>query len=173
VIQCCIEDERRSFGTGFQELVSNRREGLGLRVLVVSVTEKARLRSRQVRVKKMNESKPLMKCREVINGVKTGRQSLARDKSREYLIIDLGGVRHEGGMIFTQASIRNVGTCRSDAKGEAQMDDTMRARVPMLSTGTEQPVVVMMSAQRQMERRGLRCSGFTNWSTVKAGGTNE
>jgi len=30
------------------------------------------------------------------------------------------GVRHEGGVTLRQASIRNTGTCRSDAKGETQ-----------------------------------------------------
>jgi hypothetical protein len=30
------------------------------------------------------------------------------------------GVRHEGGVIVIQAWGRNVGTCRPDAKGEAQ-----------------------------------------------------
>jgi hypothetical protein len=32
------------------------------------------------------------------------------------------GVRHEGGVILIQASVRNVGTCRPDAKGEAQVE---------------------------------------------------
>jgi len=30
------------------------------------------------------------------------------------------GVRHEGGVILIQAWVRNVGTCRPDAKGDAQ-----------------------------------------------------
>ena len=30
------------------------------------------------------------------------------------------GVRHEGGVTLRQASIRNTGTCRSDAKGATQ-----------------------------------------------------
>ncbi len=30
------------------------------------------------------------------------------------------GVRHEGGVTLIQALARNVGTCRPDAKGEAQ-----------------------------------------------------
>lgn len=111
----------------------------------MSVKEKARLRSRQVRIMETNESESLMKCREEINDIKTGRQSLARDKSRDYLVIDLDGVRHEGGVNVIRALIRNVGTCRSDVKGETQMDDTIRARVPMLSTGAEPPVVAMKS----------------------------
>jgi hypothetical protein len=32
------------------------------------------------------------------------------------------GVRHEGGVTLIQALVRNVGTCRPDAKGEAQAD---------------------------------------------------
>jgi len=32
----------------------------------------------------------------------------------------LSGVRHEGGVTPAQASMRNIGTCRRDAKGEAQ-----------------------------------------------------
>lgn len=32
------------------------------------------------------------------------------------------GVRHEGGVILIQAWVRNVGTCRLDAKGEIQVD---------------------------------------------------
>jgi hypothetical protein len=30
------------------------------------------------------------------------------------------GVRHEGGVTSRQASVRNTGTCRPDAKGETQ-----------------------------------------------------
>jgi hypothetical protein len=34
----------------------------------------------------------------------------------------LGGVRHKGGVNLIQASVRNVGTCRLDVKGEAQVE---------------------------------------------------
>ena len=30
------------------------------------------------------------------------------------------GIRHEGGVTWIQALVRNVGTCRPDAKGETQ-----------------------------------------------------
>ena len=55
----------------------------------------------------------------------------------------LGGVRCVGGVTLFQAFLRNVGTCRLDAKGEIQVGNTTRMRVPMPSTGAEQPVVVM------------------------------
>ena len=53
------------------------------------------------------------------------------------------GVRHEGGVNLDQALVRNVRTCRSDAKGEAQVADTTSARVPMRGTGAETLVVGM------------------------------
>jgi len=36
---------------------------------------------------------------------------------------DLGGIRHRGGVNRDQALVRNVGTCRLDAKGEIQGED--------------------------------------------------
>jgi hypothetical protein len=42
-----------------------------------------------------------------------------------------------------QALLGNVGTCRTNAKGEVQVVKVMRARVPMWYTGAEQLVVVM------------------------------
>ncbi len=35
----------------------------------------------------------------------------------------LGGTRHKGGVTLHQALVRNVGTCRLDAKGEIQGAD--------------------------------------------------
>jgi hypothetical protein len=49
--------------------------------------------------------------------------------------------RHKGSANLIQALVRNVGTCRSDIKGEIQVEETTRMRVPMRDTGAEQPVV--------------------------------
>ncbi len=35
----------------------------------------------------------------------------------------LGGVRHKGAVSLNQALVRNVGNCRPDVKGEAQVED--------------------------------------------------
>jgi hypothetical protein len=35
----------------------------------------------------------------------------------------LSGIRHEGGVNLMQAFLCNVGTCRSDDKGEIQVED--------------------------------------------------
>ncbi len=48
-------------------------------------------------------------------------------------------------MTLFQALLGNVGTCRTDAKGEVQVVRAMRARVPMRYTGADQLVVVMKS----------------------------
>ena len=45
-----------------------------------------------------------------------------RDKGGERPVYCPVGVRHEGGVSPIQAVVRNVRTCRSDVKGEAQVD---------------------------------------------------
>ena len=55
----------------------------------------------------------------------------------------LGGVRCGGGVTLFQAFLGNVGTGRLDVKGEVQVVNPTSMRVPMPSTGAEQPVVVM------------------------------
>ena len=47
---------------------------------------------------------------------------MAQDKSKEYLINRLGGIRHLDGVNLVQALKWNVVTCRSDVKGEAQVE---------------------------------------------------
>ena len=37
------------------------------------------------------------------------------------------GIRHEGGVTLIQALVRNVGTCRPDAKEEAQADSIRKS----------------------------------------------
>ena len=69
--------------------------------------------------------------------VKTGRLSLLQDKSRREPVYCLDGVRHRGGVNLNQASVWNVGTCRSDGKGETQSGGPIRVRVPMRDTGAE------------------------------------
>src|SRR5689334_6544794 len=40
----------------------------------------------------------------------------------------LSGIRHEGGVTPAQALMRNVRTCRSDAKGDAQAGHTCKSK---------------------------------------------
>jgi len=55
-----------------------------------------------------------------------------------------GPVRHRSG-VNLMALAWNVGTCRSDDKGETQIGGPTRVRVPMRSTGADQLVVVLKS----------------------------
>ena len=57
-----------------------------------------------------------------LDGVETGPEWLARDEGQGKPADCSTGARHEGGVTLVQASVRNVGTCRPDAKGEAQAD---------------------------------------------------
>ena len=84
------------------------------------------------------------RCRRVeipIDGVETGGGAVPRDEGRGEPEMCSTGARHEGGVNKDQASVRNVRTCRPDVKGEAQVADTTRARVPMRDTGAEVRVV--------------------------------
>ena len=75
---------------------------------------------RQVRIKKTNASEPLMTCRKTSSDVETGIETLSREAGGGVPVYGSTGVRHEGGVIVIQAWVRNVGTCRPDAKGDAQ-----------------------------------------------------
>jgi hypothetical protein len=88
---------------------------------VVSVVGKGGGILRQVRLKETNVSEPLMTCRKTQGDVETGLCTKAREQRGWEVPADCPtGVRHEGGVTLRQASIRNPGTCRSDAKGETQ-----------------------------------------------------
>jgi hypothetical protein len=50
-------------------------------------------------------------------------RTLLQDKSRGEPVYCLDGVRHKGGVNLNQALVWNVGTCRSDEKGETQVED--------------------------------------------------
>ncbi len=74
---------------------------------------------RQVRIKKTHASEPLMTCRKTSSDVETGIETLAREAGGGVPVYGSTGVRHEGGVIVIQAWVRNVGTCRPEAKGDA------------------------------------------------------
>jgi len=56
-----------------------------------------------------------------------------------------------------QAFLGNVGTSRADVKGEIQVVNATRIRVPMQRTGTEQPVVAVIRSNVR-GAKGLRHS---------------
>ena len=86
---------------------------------MVSVAGKGGNLFRQVDPEETNASEPLMTCRNVFD----------RRRNRDFCPASKGwampadgptGIRHEGGVTSGQASVRNTGSCRPDAKGEIQ-----------------------------------------------------
>ena len=78
-MRCCAGDGGGPSGTALQGEVSNHRELLRLRAVVVSVAEKAHV-MRQVGAGKANGSEPLLKRRKRSGVIKTGVWSLPRDE---------------------------------------------------------------------------------------------
>ena len=62
-------------------------------------------------------SEPLLTCRKRRDVIETGLQLLARDQARQGPADGPSGDRHQDGVSPAQARVRNVGTCRLDAKG--------------------------------------------------------
>ena len=114
-------------GIGLQDQVSNHVELLRLRVLVVSVDEKALLR-RQVRFRKTNASEPLMTHRKAIQPTSKPSSVVGSGQVQTEPVYGLGGVRCGGGVILFQALIGNVGTCRFDAKGEIRKSSPLKEK---------------------------------------------
>ena len=85
----------------------------------MSVAGKGGAVLRQVRIEKTNASEPLMTCRKTLTDVETGIEILSREAGGGLPVYRSTGVRHEGGVILIQAWVRNVGTCRPDARGDA------------------------------------------------------
>ena len=76
---------------------------------------------RQVGLEETNASEPLMTCRNVFNRRRNrGPDFCPASKGWAMPADGPTGVRHEGGVTSRQASVRNTGTCRPDAKGETQ-----------------------------------------------------
>ena len=136
-----MRDGGRSSEAGSQVLASNHCKLRSSKAAVVSVAAKGETRSRQVWFGEASESEPLMTCRNPLDDVKTGGATFFRDQFGGGPEACPSGIRHIGGAKPDQAFIRNVRTCRPDAKGGVQAAKTARTRIPMRGTGAEQPVV--------------------------------
>jgi len=96
------------------------------------------------------------------------------------------GIRHVGGAKLNQALVRNVRTCRSDAKGDVQAAHTARTRVPKRSTGyrlktmtddlkrsaLELPAEIIAELHAHNAKHLADCDGFNDgkfqlWATTR------
>src|SRR6266851_2049399 len=147
-VRNCTRDEGRSFEAGSQVQASNRCKLLSSKAMVVSVAVNVGTISRRVRLREASASEPSMKCRKRIRRCRNRGVTLPPGSARENPEACPSGIRHVGGaklnqalVKLNQALVRNVRTCRSDAKGDVQAAHTARTRVPKRSTGAEQLVV--------------------------------
>ncbi len=106
-----------------RERAPNRLKLLESRALVVSVEVNGAVKPRQVRSGETNVSELSMTCRKVSRWCRNRARWLAWDEGRGKPVDCSTGTRHEGGVTLVQASMRNVGTCRPDAKGDIQADN--------------------------------------------------
>src|SRR5580658_552040 len=84
-------------------------------------------RFRQVRSRETSGSKPSMNCRKRTVDVETGGGGRSGISKSGDLETGSCGIRLEGGVTLDQALIRNVGTCRPDAKGGSRAGDPRQA----------------------------------------------
>jgi hypothetical protein len=110
--------------------------------LVVSVLGKGGT-TRQVSAGKTNVSEPSRSCRKRRDAIETRLQLLAWDKSGGRPANCPDGGRHKDGVSPAQALVRNMGTCRPDAKGDPRSGRPTRGRVPMRGEGTDGLVEAM------------------------------
>jgi hypothetical protein len=108
-VRCGVRDEGRPFGGGRQGQPPNHLTRLWSKAMVVSGKEKAGSTC-QVWPVETNASEPLSTGRKRRNDVKTGGESLTRDKLRGHPAHCLSGIRPEGGVTTSQALTWNVGT---------------------------------------------------------------
>jgi hypothetical protein len=131
------------FETGRQGQVPNHRLLLRPNGRGGERVGKGGARPHQVWSGKANASEPSMTCRKRMDAVETRVQSLPWDGAWGMPVSCPGGGRHEGGAGPDQALVGNVGTCRSDAKGEPTSGRPKRGRVPMRSGGADRRVVAV------------------------------
>jgi len=127
---------------GSQVLVSSHCKLRLSKAMVVSVAGKPGQKSWQARLSEASESKPPMKCRNSLDDVRTGGWHCLRDQLGGRPDVCPSGIRHVGGAMLNQALVRNVRTCAPMSRERSQAARTARIRVPMRSTGAEQPAVV-------------------------------
>ncbi len=73
-------------------------------------------------IKETNASEPLMTCRKKFKSMSKPEGLHAPGQGWAMPADGPIGIRHIGGVTLIQASVRNLGTCRPDEKGEIQAE---------------------------------------------------
>ena len=141
---------------GLQDQFSNRPTLRGDKSPGGERIGKSRGAPRQVGARKANASEPLMSCRNTSRRDRNQALLEAWDKVQRKPADGLDDRRQRDGASLVQAFMRNVGTWRSDAKGDVPEARTLRTRVPMQSAGADQ-LVVAMKPGNAGGAKGLNC----------------
>ena len=115
-----MEDGGRPSGGGLQDQPSNRPALRGDKIPGGERFGKRREETRQVCTRKANESEPRMFCRKTPNRHQNQADLAAWDQVQQEPVYGLDGDRQFSGASLAQAFMWNMGTWRSDAKGETQ-----------------------------------------------------
>jgi hypothetical protein len=151
-----MEDEGGPSGSGCRIRSQTAWRCVRIRSQVVSGPGKGEARPRQARTRKANVSEPLMSCRKVTDVIETGLRYQVRDRVWGKPFYCPDGGWQKGGASLVQAYMWNVGTWRSDVKGETQEEEPARVRVPMRGAGADQPAAAMKSGNAD-GAKGLNC----------------
>jgi hypothetical protein len=131
IFSAAIEDEGWPLGVGVQKPASNcASAAVAQKVTVVSDWRKAGRRGRQVRVEKVNESKPSEDASKELAAVKTAGVSILRDKLGERSADRPSGSRCIGGTSSTQA-----GKADWRCVGKRQVANTTRRNIDASVSG--------------------------------------
>jgi len=109
-------------GSGYRIRSQTAWRCVGIRSQVVSGPGKGEARPRQVRTRKANVSEPLMSRRKVKDVIETGLLYRVRDRVWGKPVYCPDGGLQKGGVSLVQAFMWNVGTWRSAAKGEVEVE---------------------------------------------------
>ena len=119
---CCTSDEGRPLGFADQPVISNRPELRSLRAIVVSVRGKGmgtHVRYAILRRTYVNHRRSVDNCSWRQNRGLDRTSGSVRRKAEFWPV----GVRHRGGVTISQALVWNLGSCRSDVKGDIQSEN--------------------------------------------------
>ena len=105
-VRNCLTDEGRPLGIGLQERIPNHLRRLWTKAMVVSAEGKGPARPGQVSGKKRTARKPLLKCRNLLDDVKTADLSLLRDRASTKPVYGRSGIRHER---WPELAMRRIG----------------------------------------------------------------
>jgi hypothetical protein len=154
--------------TGYRTSFQTTPSCLGIRAQVVSVAGKGETRSRQVWIRKANESEPLMNCRKRRDVIETKLQLLAWDKvwGATYLLPRWWPAerRREPSLGFHAER----GNLALRCQGRSSRGSPPRARVPKRSAGADQLAVALKSGNAD-GAKGLNCPVLVEGQPARGG----